>query len=173
MSFACGGRWRGRRCHRRYLRWVCRLSSTPRITGTSRYTPSTNPPSVGRSPAWHDPVLWPHHGSPLGFASQRTRCKASGIDPPEGWCFGHMASGDSGISAPWFDRCPSGDTPRRYPAWNGPPISSRRSLSLVPPSAKPVWFLHEDFGNDAIAFRWVYTISAFSLISSWAVTHME
>ena len=95
------------------------------------------------------------------------RAGASAIWPPATKESPHRGSTDA------LPAIPRGDTPRRYPAWNGPPISSRRSLSLVPPSAKPVGFLHEDFGNDAIAFRWVYTISAFSLISSWAVTHTE
>ena len=59
---------------------------------------------------------------------------------------------------------------RHGPGWNGPLRSSRRSLSLVPPSAKceP---LHEEFVNDAPDIGWVNTISAISLSFSSAVTH--
>ena len=78
-----------------------------------------------------------------------------------------MASGDSGISAPYFERCP---VPRRSPVWNGPLPSSRRSLSLVPPSTKSVEHLHEDFVNDAPAIGWVNSTPAISLIFSSAIT---
>ena len=58
---------------------------------------------------------------------------------------------------------------RHGPGWNGPPLSSRRSLSHVPPSAK-CEHLHEDFVNDAPDIGWVNTISAISLSFSSAVT---
>ena len=73
----------------------------------------------------------------------------------------------SGISAPYCERCP---VPRRYPVWNGPLPSSRRSLSLVPPSAESVEHLHEDFVNDAPAIGWVNSTPAISLIFSSAIT---
>ena len=73
----------------------------------------------------------------------------------------------SGISAPYFERCP---VPRRSPVWNGPLPSSRRSLSLVPPSAKSVEHLREDFVNDARAIGWVNSTPAISLILSSAIT---
>ena len=56
------------------------------------------------------------------------------------------------------------------PVWNGPPLSSRRSLSLVPPSTKSVEHLHEDFVNDAPAIGWVNSTPAISLIFSSAIT---
>ena len=58
---------------------------------------------------------------------------------------------------------------RHGPGWNGPPLSSRRSLSLVPPSAK-CEHLHEDFVNDAPDIGCVNTISAVPLSFSSAVT---
>ena len=73
----------------------------------------------------------------------------------------------SGISAPYFERCP---VPRRYPVLSGPLPSSRRSLSLVPPSANSVEHLHEDFVNDAPAIGWVNSTPAISLIFSSAIT---
>ena len=72
----------------------------------------------------------------------------------------------SGTGAPCCGRC-SG--PRRSPGWNGPPPSSRRSLSLVPPSAMCVEHLHEVFVNDALAVRWVNTMPAISLIFTLAL----
>ena len=50
------------------------------------------------------------------------------------------------------------------------PLSSRRSLSLVPPSAKCVEHLHEVFVNDALVPRWVNSIAAISLIFTSALT---
>ena len=44
------------------------------------------------------------------------------------------------------------------------------SLSLVPPSAKSVEHLHEDFVNDAPAIGWVNSTPAISLIFSSATT---
>ena len=73
----------------------------------------------------------------------------------------------SGISGPCSGRRP---IPRRPPVWSGPLPSSRRSLSLVPPSAKSAEHLHEDFVNDAPTIGWVNATPAISLIFSSAVT---
>ena len=56
------------------------------------------------------------------------------------------------------------------PVWNGPLPSSRRPLSLVPPSTKSVEHLNEDFVNDGPHIGWVNTSSAISLSFSSAIT---
>ena len=73
--------------------------------------------------------------------------------------------GNSGTREPSFGRRP---THQRSPGWNVPPLSSRSSLSLVPPSAK-CEHLHEDFVNDVPDSGWVNTISAISISFSSAV----
>ena len=60
--------------------------------------------------------------------------------------------------------------PRRSPGWNGPLLSFRIFLSLVPPLAKSVGHLHESFVNNAPVLRWVNSTPAFSLIFSSAIT---
>ena len=74
--------------------------------------------------------------------------------------------GNSGTGEPCFWQRPG----HRQPAgWTGPPLSSRRPISLVPPSIKCEQ-LHEDFVNDALSFRWVNSIPAFLLSCPSAVT---
>ena len=100
--------------------------------------------------------------SPLMMRRRRRRNAAT-----EGrWAFLSRAASSS-TGEPYSGRCPS---PRRYPGWNGLHLSSRRSLSLVPPSAKSRRHLHEIFVNDACTVRWVNSTPAFSLIFSSAVT---
>ena len=80
---------------------------------------------------------------------------------------GRTASGDSDAGGPCSGRCPG---LRQSPGWSGPLLSSRRSLSLVPPSTKFRRHLHEFFVNDALPARWVNSASAISLIFTSAVT---
>ena len=83
----------------------------------------------------------------------------------ETWASWHRVIPDTGEPCPL--RCA---VPRRYPVWCDPPLSFRRSLSLVPPSARSVGHLHEDFVNDASAIRWANSTPAISLIFSSAIT---
>ena len=68
-----------------------------------------------------------------------------------------------------------GDAPglQQCPGWSGPLLSSRRSLSLVPPSTKFRRHLHEIFVNNALAVRWVNSASAISLIFTSTVTSVH
>ena len=74
---------------------------------------------------------------------------------------------DKETRAPCSGRCP---VPRRSPGRNGPPLSSRRSLSLIPPSAICLKHLRTVSADDATILRWVNSTSAVLLIFTSAVT---
>ena len=83
----------------------------------------------------------------------------------EAWASWHRVISDTGEACSL--QCA---VPRRYPVWCDPPLPFRRSLSLLPPSAKSVGHLHEDFVNDASTVRCANSTPAISLIFSSAIT---
>ena len=115
-------------------------SATRRISG-----PSTVPAVIAQAlqlPVQHHAVFQPlveGDGPRIPCTSPAWMLVATG--PWVAW-----APVNSDTGEPCSGRCPG---PRLSHGWNGPPVLSRRSPSLVPPSTK-YEHVHEDFVNDGL-----------------------
>ena len=104
-------------------------------------------------------------------AIRRSMCSAQGssFDPRRGRGLGRMASGDF-RTCPCDSRgtcvpcCGTPPTPGQSPGSNGPLLSSRRSLSLVPPLAMCLTHLRRVSADNAATFRWVNSVLLLSPI---------
>ena len=113
-------------------------------------------------------------GKGVGHARGKWRGSPSSHPGASSWRFQTPNNGqpitpcnDKETRAPCSGRCP---VPRRSAGRNGPPLSSRRSLSLLPPSAICLKHLRTVSADDAIILWWVNSTSAISLIFTSAVT---
>ena len=134
-------------------------AATRRISGWNSRRHSLGP-SAPRAGPRSFPV--PHQGDGQHIPSRSPAWMPAAAGASASWNPAISSTGE-----PCSARCPD---PQRYHGSTSPLLSFRRSLSLVPPSAKSRRHLHEILANDARNVRWVNSISAFSLIFASAVT---
>ena len=104
--------------------------------------PQRSSPGAVRQANVHDTVLAEEASQLLGLVA-------------EGHGLGRMASGISGTGAPCRGTRPAHG---QFPGLNGPPFSSRRFLSLPPPSAMCLTHLRRVPADDATTTGWVSSI---------------
>ncbi len=147
--------------------WACSPgavsnASSLRAVYAAAATGHTAPPSSScpGTPGPGPPGPAPGNSStPLPSAGRYARRRGPAAAPAAAAAWAAWPQGTSGTSGPC---CGTRPAPGQFPGSNGPPLSSRRSLSPLPPSAMCLTHLRRVPADDATITGWV---SSFLLLS--------